>query len=199
MAPNLGAPQRQKCVFSALTGEAAKIGSRCAQRFSATSDYRRSNKAAALLAASASSVYYPHTFPVSGAVRTAAWARLPLPCQHLSSYWFVWSGGGVGQRCPNRRFFLQPISCGGRSEVKGQSSAVKGTRGEAGGGRGCSFLPSNERKTLGRGWGRLDTPTQRRERARRASDIANASGAPMVAPPLEPRSAGPAGKHSWSQ
>lgn len=51
------------------------------------------------------------------------------------------------------------------------------------------FLPSKERKTLGRGCGRLETPVERRERARRESAIAdtrgglaNPSGLPMTAP-----------------
>lgn len=50
------------------------------------------------------------------------------------------------------------------------------------------FLPSKERKTLGRGCGRLKTPVERRERARRESatadtrgGLANPSGLPMTA------------------
>lgn len=51
------------------------------------------------------------------------------------------------------------------------------------------FLPSKERKTLGMGCGRLETPVERRERARRESAIAdtrgglaNPSGLPMTGP-----------------
>lgn len=45
----------------------------------------------------------------------------------------------------------------------------------------CLFvfdLPSNERKTLGRGCGRLETPAERTQRARRESATADASGGP---------------------
>lgn len=55
------------------------------------------------------------------------------------------------------------------------------------------FLPSKERKTLGRGCCRLETTLERRERARRESAIAdtrgglaNPSGLPMTAPLRNP-------------
>lgn len=51
------------------------------------------------------------------------------------------------------------------------------------------FLPSKERKTLGRGCGRLETPVQRKERARKENamadtrgGLANPSGLPITAP-----------------
>lgn len=40
----------------------------------------------------------------------------------------------------------------------------------------CCFLPSKERKTLGRGCGRLETPVERNETARRESTTANTRG-----------------------
>lgn len=53
----------------------------------------------------------------------------------------------------------------------------------------CCFLPSKERKTLGRGCGRLETPAERRETVKRESTIAstrggpaNPSGLPMTTP-----------------
>ena len=53
------------------------------------------------------------------------------------------------------------------------------------------FLPSKERKTLGSGWGRLQTPVETSERARSATantrgGLANPSGLPMTAPLRNP-------------
>ena len=55
----------------------------------------------------------------------------------------------------------------------------------------CFFLPSNVRKTLGRGWGRQETSVGRSETARRERTTADTrgglaftSGLPMTAPPL---------------